>query len=48
LRQAISKKEKYERKIKDIVDKDNTSENVAAEKNENAVMAENPSIDYET
>jgi hypothetical protein len=48
LRHAISKKEKYERKVKDIDVKENSPENLNVERTENVEMADNAPIDYET
>lgn len=47
MRRAISKKEKYERKTKDINVGENLPENSDAEKIENIDMAEDAPIDYE-
>ena len=47
MRRAISKKEKYERKTKDIDVGENLPENHDAEKIENIDMAEDAPIDYE-
>lgn len=47
MRRAISKKEKYERKTKDIDVGENLPENQDAEKIENIDMAVDAPIDYE-